>query len=604
MKNRKIVLYLFLVLSLVLALCPYHKAFADDDSLILNEYSISLIPGDSFELKICDESFEGLEDWLVDYNRPSFYSSDENVCTVDSKGIITAVGCGSCVITAECTGMKAECSVFVKLTGAMINKKSLTLYEGDSEYLWLSMAVTAVSRSFKVTDANSGKDATDCFYINKQNSEGYSFEAKKGGEYYIDLFAYDGEGKSYSGRCYVSVITSGLVSEEVAVAVDGTVEIPFIRSQIKTFEYIKDADLGKEEKGSTKYSIYEASDGRRYCKLTGVKAGTSVAGISYVTDAGVERTSKIYIRVTEPEVKQFEGYLVYGKEYTPEITGIRKCSTVYGAVRDESVISVENRASQNIVFIPQGLGAVKIAVVVDGKQFVQTVKCINPVSNIENVLIKKGKTKKIKISGIPDTMTVKYKSSDKTVATVTKKGKIKAVSEGSCVITAKVNGQVTLKIKVTVGKKYTLKAVFAAEKLLGSAYSQKFRMSPGYYDCSSLVWRVYKSVGAPLTEGDNAPVAADLAEILEAKGKVIARGFVSADVLQPGDLIFYAGTTDNGRYMNICHVAMYYGENKHKVGSKTVNTGKIIHANSCVEFGDYSGFRVNRIVLIIRPQFK
>ena len=68
------------------------------------------------------------------------------------------------------------------------------------------------------------------------------------------------------------------------------------------------------------------------------------------------------------------------------------------------------------------------------------------------------------------------------------------------------------------------------------------------------------------------------------------------------DIIFYVGESGNGRYKNICHVAMYYGPKQKKINGKYVNVGQIIHANSCVELSDYSGFRVNRVVLIVRAK--
>ena len=41
-------------------------------------------------------------------------------------------------------------------------------------------------------------------------------------------------------------------------------------------------------------------------------------------------------------------------------------------------------------------------------------------------------------------------------------------------------------------------------------------------------------------------------------GKVVSWGPVSVEELRPGDLIFY-GLENNGRYLGIYHVSMYYG---------------------------------------------
>jgi cell wall-associated NlpC family hydrolase len=90
---------------------------------------------------------------------------------------------------------------------------------------------------------------------------------------------------------------------------------------------------------------------------------------------------------------------------------------------------------------------------------------------------------------------------------------------------------------------------------VGCRYSQELRMAEGYYDCSSLVYRLYKEAGLELSN-----TAAEQGEDCYKKAQIINR----AD-LQPGDLIFYS-YEQNGRFRNISHVAIYVGE------------GKIVHA--------------------------
>lgn len=63
---------------------------------------------------------------------------------------------------------------------------------------------------------------------------------------------------------------------------------------------------------------------------------------------------------------------------------------------------------------------------------------------------------------------------------------------------------------------------------IGCRYRQDKRYQEGYYDCSSLVQRLYKEAGIDL------PVTA----------------------AAPGDLIFYS-YEENGEFCNISHVAIY-----------------------------------------------
>lgn len=93
---------------------------------------------------------------------------------------------------------------------------------------------------------------------------------------------------------------------------------------------------------------------------------------------------------------------------------------------------------------------------------------------------------------------------------------------------------------------------FALSKV-GYPYSQKYRDSGDYYDCSSLAYYSWKAAGVDISYQGMTTAAAE-AEGLEKKGQT-----VSFEEMQPGDLIFYSFTT-NGRYKNISHVAIYVGD--------------------------------------------
>jgi cell wall-associated NlpC family hydrolase len=118
---------------------------------------------------------------------------------------------------------------------------------------------------------------------------------------------------------------------------------------------------------------------------------------------------------------------------------------------------------------------------------------------------------------------------------------------------------------------------------VGYPYSQDYRDSGNYYDCSSLAYYSWQSAGKSIAYGGATTAAAE-AEGLESAGQT-----VSYDEIQPGDLIFYS-FTNNGRYKNISHVAVYVGN------------GKVVEAlnvSSGVVYRDVS--RVGSIVLIGRP---
>lgn len=84
---------------------------------------------------------------------------------------------------------------------------------------------------------------------------------------------------------------------------------------------------------------------------------------------------------------------------------------------------------------------------------------------------------------------------------------------------------------------------------IGCHYSQDRRYEEGYYDCSSLVYRLYKEIGIEL------PATAS------EQGKYCYKNamIISKKDLKPGDLIFYS-YKDNGEFRNISHVAIYVGD--------------------------------------------
>ena len=113
-------------------------------------------------------------------------------------------------------------------------------------------------------------------------------------------------------------------------------------------------------------------------------------------------------------------------------------------------------------------------------------------------------------------------------------------------------------------------ACYFALSKVGYPYSQDYRDSGDYYDCSSLAFYAWKAAGKNISyQGLNS--AASEAQGLEAVGKV-----VGYSQMQPGDLIFYSYEVNN-RYKNISHVAIYIGNGK-VVEAKGTNYG-VIYGN-------------------------
>lgn len=106
------------------------------------------------------------------------------------------------------------------------------------------------------------------------------------------------------------------------------------------------------------------------------------------------------------------------------------------------------------------------------------------------------------------------------------------------------------------------------------------------YDCSGLVWWLYKKTGLNLAfRGDN--TAAGEAQYLTVEEK----GLRGHDLL-PGDVVFY-GTKKNGRYLGIYHVALYIGG------------GKVVEAYNHEEGVIITDIVKNdKLIFIARPYYK
>lgn len=88
---------------------------------------------------------------------------------------------------------------------------------------------------------------------------------------------------------------------------------------------------------------------------------------------------------------------------------------------------------------------------------------------------------------------------------------------------------------------------------IGCHYSQERRYEEGWYDCSSLVYRLYKEAGIELPA-----VASEQGQYCYKNAMIINK-----KELRAGDLIFYS-YKDNGEFRNISHVAIYVGDENRK----------------------------------------
>lgn len=203
----------------------------------------------------------------------------------------------------------------------------------------------------------------------------------------------------------------------------------------------------------------------------------------------------------------------------------------------------------------------KLTISIAGKKF-QVKVSLKPVKiSANSLLLGKGGTKKLKISGC--SKGIKWSSSNKRIATVSKNGVVKGKKIGNVVITAEIGGKpIGCAVSVTTN---TLKRVCERATYMGThwTYSQEKRTQYGFYDCSSLVWKAYmECAGFDFGDASYPGTSATEAAWCRDNHRMLKGGYTYKKVkkmqLNPGDLVFKSTNLSNP-YNTTYHVEMFTG---------------------------------------------
>lgn len=298
-------------------------------------------------------------------------------------------------------------------------------------------------------------------------------------------------------------------------------------------------------------------------KYTGTaKITVKVTGTDWSGDDSVTESKTIDVQVTNPRLKASRIGLVIYNWGQIQTVGVSSAGV--------SRIWYDGGNSDNFYVFSDGsfYGMAKqkrdVKVYADGKYLgAVEIKITNPTWNIGYYMVKKGKTKSFAVKGASGYTPVTYKIGNTKYATVSKAGKVKGKKYGKTSLSVRVDGA-SGKIDLYVVKSKVYTAVNKAHSICKSRpkYSQAKRMKKGYVDCSSFVWKSYKSAKVYLGSKTYAPTAANMAKWCSKKKKLLKFSSYNgkSGKLKPGDLIFYKKRSGkNGRYKNIDHVAMYVG---------------------------------------------
>lgn len=281
--------------------------------------------------------------------------------------------------------------------------------------------------------------------------------------------------------------------------------------------------------------------------------------------------------VTNPSLQDTQLVLAKGVTKPLVVQGTCEVSTIVPA-------KTELEADGDLAYLSTGLnvyaaakGTIDISLIVDGKVLTAKIIVTNPKFTSSAEIMYKKQSKTVKLKGLNSTYsTVVFSSSNTKVATVSKKGVVKAKKSGRVRIYAKVDGKkiyALVEVSSKAGYQASKKAIAISKTK--TKYSQLRRMSKGYYDCSSLVSRVYRPYGVYFgVRRGWSPTAASIGKWCVRNKKVLSYKAVSYKKLLPGDIICYSYTR-NGRYRNISHIEIYVGNGKNVSASSSNN--RVIH---------------------------
>lgn len=477
----------------------------------------------------------------------SYRTSNPKVAKVSKDGVITGVHQGTATITASVPGAKVSCEVTVLKNDHKLNRSSMTLMKGSSATIYMSnipvydgvydsvyyeisdpsiAKLSSEEGTCKVKALHAGKATIDAYYTVYKNDQLVSCKRS----------------------CAIKVISSGIVQQQTAVSVGST--------QTLTLNHVNKSGADITD------TVWTSSDPKialisKAGKVKGKKFGSVKITASVHYSNGTTKDYYTQLKVSQPKTEFKRTVVPIGSSQKVSLNGLTSYSETTWKLKKKSLASI---APDGTVTAGYKTGKTTLTIKADGKTMKQTIVITNPKLKSSYALLAPGQTEQIKLSGVSAQSKITYKSGKSSVATVSKSGLITARRCGSVNISVTADGN-KFTFQLEVAPQRAIDACKTGYDIMySSTYSQARRMSTGYYDCSSLVFRSY-GCNTKLLGGTSswAPTAASMASYLESKGKVISYSGLSTKKLCPGDLIFYSAPYNNGRYRNIYHVSMYYG---------------------------------------------
>ncbi|WP_308769500.1 Ig-like domain-containing protein [uncultured Bacteroides sp.] len=450
------IVYLSAVVACLLFACGGNEGGKEDpihigvSSVELSETSYTMIVGDSLSLKAIITPSDATD------QKVNWDSSEETVAVVSSKGVVFAVGEGTCVITASVDGKTAKCTITVQKE--IVSVESIILSE-DALLLGIGDRATLIATI-------RPDDATECDFVWTSSNQ--------------EVATVSNEGKVVAilaGTCTITV-TAGGKSASCTVTVNSNVipvkEVVLSASSLTLKEgesHILIATVtpsdATEQTVTWKSGNPDIATVSDQGKIEAIHAGTCVITASSggkVSECVVTVLSKtieveqIALSSSSLSLKEGESQILTAAIIPNDATE----RTVSWSSSDPSVATVSS--SGEVTAIRAGSCTIKASA--GGKSASCTVTVTTDSGSIEvaveqvvlsstSLSLKEGESQTLTATVTPDDATegtVSWSSSNPSVATVSSSGKVTAVGAGSCTIKASAGGK-SASCTVTVSAK-------------------------------------------------------------------------------------------------------------------------------------------------------
>ena len=360
-------------------------------------------------------------------------SSNTNVCIVDSNGLVTAVGTGSCTILCKSVdgGSTAMCNIYVKqpVTQIVLNTTDITVRKG--QVFWLNATCLPENADNKIITWES-RDEEVCTV----ESDGKCTATGAGTTSIIATNVDTG----LTAYCVVTV-----TQPVTGITLNSTYQLMWVGSKYAIIPTIEPADA--ENKNVTYFSSDpEVASVDEHGVVTALKGGSCVIEVTteecQLTAACTIEVKEYVSSITLSEHNKFLNVGASGTLIAEVGSDTATNKNIVWSSSNNDICSVDQQG--NIIGGTPGT-AVITATAADGSGVSDSciVRVVNPVTSItvepSTVRLLVGESAIVHANIYPEDASVKdvdWTSSDETIATVDEAGEIFALSTGKCKVTA------------------------------------------------------------------------------------------------------------------------------------------------------------------------